>query len=161
MIEEHTKGHDKVEIFRIMRDYKDEARVPGGPGVGLRGYDAAFVSDMTGVDTGRESLVQQHFQDEVDINTIVRRFGVSGQLPLGPNGPAVYGDFSGITDYDSALDTISRANDAFMALPADVRLRFKNDPAELIRYAQSVTEEEFTAALQPPVVEEPPPVVQE
>lgn len=108
----------------------------------LRGYDAAELSEDTGIDTGTETLVQQHFVQEQDINTIVARFGVTGALPLGPDGPAVYGDFSGITDYDSALETIERAEASFMSLPAEVRDRFKNNPANLINWANEARDEE-------------------
>lgn len=123
----------------------------------LRGYDAADWSDQTGVDTGSETLVQQQFVEEQDINTIVKRFQVTGAFPMGPDGPAVYGDFSGITDYDSALETIDRAERSFMALPAEVRDRFKNNPANLINWANEARDEEefltrFAVRTEPPVV---------
>lgn len=134
----------------------------------LRSYDSGAVSDYTAKDTGSESLVQQHFADEVDINTIVRRFGLTRDLPPGLPG-AVYGDFTGITDYASALEMIDRAQESFMQLPPALRERFDNDPGKLIAYAQSVSEEEFlrstapvteTAPLVPPTPGgvEPPPV---
>lgn len=109
----------------------------------MRGYDARALSEETGTDTGSDTIVQQHYADEVDINTIVRRFGVTGSMPFGPNGPAIYGDFSGISDWESALATIERAEESFMALPAEVRAKFDNDPGKLVEYSQSVSEEEF------------------
>lgn len=94
------------------------------------------------------SMVQQHFRDEVDINTIVRRFGVTGQIPdFLPQG--VYGDFQDVDDYDSAVAAIERANDGFMRLPAEVREQFNNDPGVLIRLAQSVSEDELGNILFP------------
>ena len=57
--------------------------------------DSRFV--FTGV-----SRTQQSFRDECDINNILRKFNVTGQLPIGSVQPQ-YGDFSGITDYQSAL----------------------------------------------------------
>jgi len=126
----------------------------------LRSYDSGEVSDFTAKDTGRESLVQQHFADEVDINTIVRRFGLTRELPLGIAG-GVYGDFTGITDYDSALEQIEWARAGVMALPAEVRERFDNNPGKMISFAQSVSEQEFQAAFAPPPAPggvEPPPV---
>lgn len=131
-----------------LRSARIEARRP----VGLRGYDAKYLSMVTAKDTGPDTIVQQHFSEDADINTIVRRYGITGQLPLGPGGP-MYGDFSGITDYESARATMARADEAFMQLPPDVRLKFKNDPAELIRFAQSVSEDEFVSALAPVPVE--------
>lgn len=101
----------------------------------LRGYDARIVSDATAMNTGRETIVQQQFATEVDINTIVRRFGVTGERPSGDLS-GVYGDFTGVNDYESAVAAVERAQKGFMALPAAVRERFRNDPGRLIDYAK-------------------------
>lgn len=112
--------------------------------VSLRSYDAAQHSRATSTFTGSESLVQQHLRDEVDINTIMRRFGLTRELPLGP-ASGVYGDFTGISDFQSALDRIEGARDRFMALPPDVRERFDNDPGKLIAMASEMPGAEFEA----------------
>lgn len=125
--------------------------------------DRREMSLETGVDTGDRSLVQQHFQDEVDINTIVRRFGLTREMPSGQAG-GVYGDFSGISDYESALDAIRRAESGFMKLAPEVRERFGNDPSLLVRAAGELSEEDFKARLgleQVPPVGGVPPVVAE
>lgn len=116
-------------------------------------YDFKAVSDECAFDTGRETLVQQHFAEEVDINTIVRRFGLTGQLPQF-SAEGIYGDFTGVTDYGSAVEMVRRTEAAFEALPAEVREKFRNDPAELVRFASSVSEDEFVRATSPVV--EPP-----
>lgn len=121
--------------------------------VSLGDYDSRELSDETSVHTGSESLVQQHFADEVDINVIMRRFGVTRSLPLGP-ATGVYGDFTGISDFDSAVERVRGARDAFMKLPADVRERFNNDPGTLIRAAEELPEAEFLQLYEgPPAVE--------
>jgi phage internal scaffolding protein len=79
------------------------------------------------------SLAQQHFKDECDINNILRQFNITGLLPEAPLSPR-YGDFSGIGDYQSALNAVIEAEDQFMALPASLRARFENDPAHLIDF---------------------------
>lgn len=117
-------------------------------GASLRGYDAKAVSLEESVRTGSESLVQQHFREEADINTIVRRFGMTGQMPSGVAG-GVYGDFTGIEDYASAVERIERARDGFMTLPPEVRERFGNDPGRLVDLAQSLTEDEFGELVAP------------
>jgi len=116
----------------------------------LRSYDAKAVSDGTALHTGSETLVQQHLKDEVDINTIVRRFGLTRDMPAGAAG-GVYGDFTGISDYDGALEAIRRAREGFMVLPPEVRERFGNDPGRLIRFAQESSPEAFDAAMKPAV----------
>lgn len=87
----------------------------------------------TDIHTGSESLVQQQFRDEVDINTIVKRFGLTGQAPSsGLEG--VYGDFEGITDYASAVAAIEKARESFMVVPPEVREKFDNDPGKLLEF---------------------------
>ena len=46
------------------------------------------------------------------------------------------GDFSGIGDYHTALNRVIAAQDEFEALPAQIRARFNNDPAELIEFLE-------------------------
>lgn len=111
------------------------------------------VYDQVVLQPAESNLVQQHFKEEVDINTIVRRFGVTGQLPqFMPAG--VYGDFTGIEDYESAVAQIERAQDGFMELPAEVREKFGNDVGVMIRQAQNMTEDDFGKLVfpVPPVV---------
>lgn len=110
----------------------------------LRGYDAKAVSVATSVDTGDRSKVQQHFAEEVDVNTIMRRHGITAALPLGP-ATGVYGDFTDIHDYESAVERVKGAEKRFAELPAEVRERFKNDPGLLIRRATEMEPEAFGA----------------
>lgn len=131
-------------------EFHIDARIPPP---GLRGYSAKMVSDQNGLSWPDEGLVHQAFAVEVDINTIVKRFGMTGNMPSGVAG-GVYGDFTGISDYESAVEAVERARTGFMKLPPDVRERFKNDPGELIYFAQSVSEDEFMSAMEPSA---PPP----
>lgn len=79
------------------------------------------------------SLTQQQFKDECDINTILRNFGVTGHLPIVATQPMV-GDFTGIVDFQSALQTVQDAEDNFMALPSAVREKFLHDPAKFVDF---------------------------
>lgn len=96
-------------------------------------YDTASASSESGLVCDDPSLAQQNFKDECDINVIVRRFGVTGQLPSNVRMPS-YGDFTGVTDYQSALNSVLAARDSFMSLPAEVRSRFSNDPALFVDF---------------------------
>jgi phage internal scaffolding protein len=82
------------------------------------------------------SLAQQHMKDECDINVIIDRFGVTGQIPQTPVSPT-YGDFSGVTDYHSALNQINATMEDFMALPAQLRVRFGHDPVQLLEFLEN------------------------
>lgn len=80
-----------------------------------------------------KSLAKQEFKEEVDINTIVDRFGIGYEMPEGVRMPT-YGDFTGVADYHSAANAIAQANEAFDALPAQVRVRFANDPGAFVAF---------------------------
>lgn len=96
-------------------------------------YDSDAVSDETGLKCEDPTLAQQQFKDECDINNILERFGVTGELPSGVRQPQ-YGDFTGVFDYQSALNAVLAADEAFMAMPAQVRARFDNDPAKFVDF---------------------------
>lgn len=92
--------------------------------------DSVRASDLECKDP---SLAQQQFKDEVDINKLLERFKVTGQMPRGIRLPT-YGDFSGVNDYRTAMNSLLTAQDAFNALPANVRSRFANDPQNFLEF---------------------------
>lgn len=96
-------------------------------------YDVDAVSNETGLKCEDASLAVQDQRDEVDINTIVRRFGLTGKLPEDVRMPS-YGDFVGVSDYHSAMNAVALANEAFDAMPAEVRARFENDPGAFVDF---------------------------
>jgi len=80
-----------------------------------------------------DTLTQQHFADEADINKIVARAQRIGGLP--PNlKKGLYGDFTNIASYQEAHAAVEAAQAAFAALPSAVRERFRNDPSQLIQF---------------------------
>lgn len=97
-------------------------------------YDVDEVSKETGLFChADEDRCQQEFKEECDINEIVRRFGLTGELPANVRVP-VSGDFTGITDFQSAMNAVRQAQESFMELPAEVRARFANDPQRLMEF---------------------------
>lgn len=98
-------------------------------------YNIEAESDVTGLLCEDDSLAQQHFKDEADINEIVRRFGLTGEMPANPHLP-VSGDFTAVTDYQTALNAVMAAQEGFMALPPDLRSRFYNDPQKLLVFLE-------------------------
>lgn len=123
-------------------------------------YDTEQVSKETGLacdpDEGR---TQQHHAEDADINTIVRRFGLTGELPQSRE-PAQYGDFTHVTDYHTALNAVAEAEQNFMALPADLRAQFNNDPGALLDFVQDnnnrAKAEELGLVPKKPDVQSPP-----
>lgn len=96
-------------------------------------YDTNAASDESGLKCEDVSLAKQEFKEECDINTIVRRFGLTGQLPSDVRMP-VSGDFTGITDFHSAMNAVREAQESFMEMPAHVRDRFANDPGKFVDF---------------------------
>lgn len=99
-------------------------------------YDKDAASNESGLHCEDASLAQQHYKDECDINNILRQFNITGLLPQQTLSPR-YGDFTGIGDYHTALNRVIAAQDEFEALPAQIRARFDNDPAQLIEFLQN------------------------
>lgn len=96
-------------------------------------YDLDAASNESGLACEEPTLAQQHYKEECDINTILQKFSITGILPEAPLSPR-YGDFSGISDYHTALNRVIAAQDEFESLPAQIRARFDNDPAKLIEF---------------------------
>jgi len=96
-------------------------------------YDTNKVSNATGTDTGPESKTQQQFKDEVDINTIVERFGVTGEMPPPINFPEVQ-EFEETFDFQTSMNVIRQAQESFMTLPAKARARFDNNPQKFMEF---------------------------
>ena len=65
-------------------------------------YDRNAVSRETATICEEETLTQQHFKDECDINAILERFNVTGQLPTNVRQP-ISGDFIEAMDYKTAM----------------------------------------------------------
>jgi phage internal scaffolding protein len=99
-------------------------------------YDRDAATNESGLACEEPSLAQQHFKDECDINNILRQFNITGLLPESPLSPR-YGDFTGIGDYHTALNRVIAVQDEFEALPAEIRARFGNDPAQLIEFLEN------------------------
>lgn len=96
-------------------------------------YDTMEASDASGLECPEPTLAQQNAKDECDINTIVRRFGLTGELPNNVRMPK-YGDFTNVTTYHDAMNAVIAANESFMQLPADVRSRFNNDAGAFVDF---------------------------
>lgn len=83
------------------------------------------------------TLTQQQFREECDINNIIKKHTRTGELTHVSQKLGSYLDVSEITDYQSMLQSVQNAQDAFMALPASTRARFRNDPGELLAFIQN------------------------
>lgn len=94
-------------------------------------HDVDAVSLASGLCCEDESLAVQSAEEESNINTIVKRFGISGELPSDVRMPRS-GDFTNMPDFHSAMNTVRQAQEEFMRIPADLRARFSNDPGKFM-----------------------------
>lgn len=91
------------------------------------------------------SLTKQEFQLESDINEIIRKFKVTGELPQRQAG--IYADTTQIPDFQTLMDTITQAEDMFMSYPAELRARFNNDPSQMLDWATKPENESAAISL--------------
>jgi len=82
------------------------------------------------------SRTQQQFKDQVDVNKIMSKFKKTGVINHLNSKSGVYSDLHEIPDLASALNTVAKAQTAFMELPSELRKKFGNDPENLIKYLQ-------------------------
>ena len=75
---------------------------------------------------------------DADINTIMKRFGITGEAPApAHNRPGEFGDFSAALDFHTAMNRVTEAQQAFARLPAALRARFQNDPGQFLDYVNN------------------------
>lgn len=127
---------------------------------GLFRYDGDAASAATGLPAGDDGMTQQQFAEECDINTIVRRFKLTGEMPVGVR-PPVFGDFTDVMDFQTAMEAVVKAREAFDALPAEVRYEFHNDPQRFVEFSSDQKNlprlRELGLAVPEPVPEPPAP----
>ncbi|WNK12914.1 MAG: internal scaffolding protein [Microvirus sp.] len=96
------------------------------------------------IDFGTETKTQQQFAEQADINYIVGKYKVTGEMPEFRQG--TYMDVTDI-DYHTAMNTVISAQEKFMALPVKIRNEFENSPLKLIQFLQDRNNLEKAVAL--------------
>ena len=109
-------------------------------------YDVDQASLDSGLVIVEETMTIQSSIEECDINTIIERFGLGYRMPESNRIP-MYGDFDGIDSYQEALAALRQAGESFDALPAKVRRRFGNDPAEFVEFMMNDANRDEAVAL--------------
>lgn len=125
-------------------------------------YDRLAASfSVSTVNSAPDKTIQSDKSD-TDIPTMMRKFASTGVLPnvrTLPPGPQA---FEGIFDFQSAMNVIRQANEAFAELPSLIRERFANDPARYLEFVHNPDNAEEMVKLgiakKIPVPEVPPPM---
>lgn len=95
----------------------------------------------------KPTLTEQSHKHACDINNIMKKYERTRVLEHQNRYSAQYGDFTSYDDYQSALQRISDANDAFMSLPADLRKRFHNNPGHYFDFVTDPANQEELVSL--------------
>lgn len=103
------------------------------------GLDFMMLDPDTGEMVRDEGKTRQEQAQDADINVIVKRYGLTGQLPVVRPKIPLEADFreAGEFDLGAALRFVRAADAAFMAYPADIRARFENDPAKFVAFVEN------------------------
>lgn len=93
------------------------------------------------------SLTKQAMRDECNINRIMDRYQKTGLLDHVQQYAGKYGDFAGVQDYQSSVNQVLEAQEAFMTLPSSVRKRFDNDPGAFLEFVMDASNLEEMVSL--------------
>lgn len=103
-----------------------------------RASSAYIPHERVSVDAGGESRTRQEFADECDINQIMARYQKTGVVSHMNTAQAGYVDFTGVpTDFQTSMNMMLEAEQAFMRLPAVARREFENDPVKFVEFASN------------------------
>lgn len=83
-------------------------------------------------DLGR---TKQSMRDECDINKILARYQKTGVVQHVAKHQGEYG-FATSADFHESMEVVLKAQTMFDELPAKVRLKFHNSPAEFLEFVQ-------------------------
>ncbi|QKI28887.1 VP3 [Trichosanthes kirilowii gokushovirus] len=99
------------------------------------------------------SLTKSEFAHEANINTIVKRFNVTGVAP-GRRGEPLQGNFEEVPDFQTMLNRVRDVEAKFSTLPAKVRKAFDHNPAALVSFMADPNNREKAVELG--LIERPP-----
>lgn len=92
-----------------------------------------------GIDFSQSVLrTKQSERDACNINLIMAKYVKTGLIEHGNNHRAAYGVVPE-HDFRQALEILQQSDDMFSELPAPVRRRFNNDPAQFLAFCDDPT----------------------
>lgn len=99
-------------------------------------FTGELVNHKTGEVFTPPDRTKQSFLEECDINNILKQFKATGQLRHVAAQAATgrYADLPDEVDFQASMNIVLEAESAFASLPARLRNRFHNDPAEFLAF---------------------------
>lgn len=132
IIDKKTGEPDGEEIFRYEPRYYTYGRKTSNP------YRLRVTFDNVDPETGEilPSMTKQSEMEACDIHNILKQYSPAGlqQLIAESQAKGAYTDLPDDVDYQAALNTVLEGERAFATLPAHVRDRFHNNPAEFLEF---------------------------
>lgn len=108
------------------------------------------------------SMTKQEFVRECDVNNVIKQYKSHGMLSHvnAKAAQGAYQDLPDSVDFQESLHTIMVAEQAFMTLPAKVRDRFGQDPAEFLAFLSNAenADEARKLGILKPLEAAPPPI---
>lgn len=85
-----------------------------------------------------KSLTQQEYKEECDVNNVIRRYQLTGDVNLFNRTEGQYIDVSDVKDFQESMNIVRQAQQTFEALPAKVRAELANNPENLLKLVEQV-----------------------
>lgn len=100
--------------------------------------DGLLLDPVTGEYYKPVARTKQEFRDQCDINNIIKSFTLTGQIShiSAKAAQGVFMDLPDDVDFQNAMNVVAKAGEAFDALPAKIRDRFHNNPAEFLAFVE-------------------------
>lgn len=125
-------------------------------------YTGELVNPHSGEVTVPPSMTKQEFVRECDINNVIKQYKSHGMISHinAKAAQGAYTDLPDSVDFQESLHTIMVAENAFMTLPAKVRDRFGQDPAEFLAFLSNPenADEARKLGILKPLEVAPPPI---
>lgn len=87
------------------------------------------------------TMAKQSMAAECDINLIMAKYEKTGLISHVKEHGGTYGNFISDVDYHNGCNAIIAAQNMFESLPAGVRKKFDNDPANFLAFVQDPDKE--------------------
>lgn len=104
---------------------------------------------------GTEDLCQQHFQQEVDINSIIAKYNQTGVISHVSKAREQYGEFRDLADQLPDLAKVTAAQQAFEQLPSTIRTHVGNSLQGFLEFVNDKKNDELLAKWG--IIDAPPP----
>lgn len=84
-----------------------------------------------------ESMTEQNHLERVKIQNIIKRYTAQGMIDHVNYYEGQYGDFVNSLDFNQSMNIVAETTQMFESLPAELRRRFNEDPAEYLDFVQN------------------------